>query len=162
MTSVDLFDGQSCCGPSSDAEQAARAVARFVADAGWLKARGVAVRRLSLSSDPGEFLRSQAITELLTMGGMGALPALVVDGELKCSGRYPDRAELADWCGLADADAGALGALGALGAPEANPSTDAADGCCTPVPVPVVLSFGGGCCGPSTTSSPRNSDQSVR
>ena len=156
MTSVDLFDGQSCCGPSSDAEQAARAVARFVADAGWLKARGVAVRRLSLSSDPGEFLRSQAITELLTMGGMGALPALVVDGELKCSGRYPDRAELADWCGLVDADAGGTGGTGG------EPSTGAADGCCTPVPVPVVLSFGGGCCGPSTTSSPRNSDQSVR
>ena len=156
MTSVDLFDGQSCCGPSSDAEQAARAVVRFVADAGWLKARGVAVRRLSLSSDPGEFLRSQAITELLTMGGMGALPALVVDGELKCSGRYPDRAELADWCGLVDAGTGGTGGT------EGEPSTDAADGCCTPVPVPVVLSFGGGCCGPSTTSSPRNSDQSVR
>lgn len=153
MSSVDLFDGQSCCGPSSDAEQAARAVARFVADAGWLKARGVAVRRLSLSSDPGEFLRSQAITELLTMGGMGALPALVVDGELKCSGRYPDRAELADWCGLVDAGTGGTGG---------EPSTDAADGCRTPVPVPVVLSFGGGCCGPSTTSSPRKSDQSVR
>lgn len=102
MTSVDLFDGQSCCGSSANAEQAARAVARFVADAEWLKARGVTVRRLSLSSEPGEFLRSQLITELLTLGGMGALPAVVVDADLKCSRRYPSRAELARWCGLPD------------------------------------------------------------
>lgn len=107
MTSVDLFDGQSCCGPSANAEQASRAVARFVADAEWLKARGVTVRRLSLSSDPSEFMRSELITELLVTGGMAALPAVVIDGDLKCSRRYPSRDELARWCGLPDDGAAA-------------------------------------------------------
>lgn len=101
MTSVDLFDGQSCCGPASDAGDAARAVARFVVDAQWLESRGVTVRRLSLSSEPAEFVRSQPIMDLLTTGGAGALPALVVDGQLMCSARYADRTELASWCGLA-------------------------------------------------------------
>jgi len=37
---------------------------------------------------------------------MDALPALLVDGELKCAGRYPTRAEIAGWCALTDAVGG--------------------------------------------------------
>ena len=106
MTSVDLFDGQSCCGPAANSEEAARAVAQFVSEAGWFSERGVAVRRLGLSSDIAEFTRTPVIMELLLAKGMDALPALLVDGELKCAGRYPTRAEIAGWCALTDAMGG--------------------------------------------------------
>lgn len=106
MTSVDLFDGQSCCGPAANSEEAARAVAQFVSHAAWFSEHGVAVRRLSISSDIAEFTQTPAVMELLLAKGMAGLPALVVDGELKCVGRYPTRTEIAGWCGLTDAVAG--------------------------------------------------------
>jgi len=98
MSSVVLFDGQSCCGPATDQGQVARAVAHFVADAEWLTARGVDVRRVTISSDPGAFASTQVVCDLLMTGGMNALPALVVNDELKLSGRYPTRDELTQWC----------------------------------------------------------------
>lgn len=103
MTTVDLFDGQSCCGPAANAEEAARAVSEFVVDAGWLSERGVTVRRLSVSSDATEFAQTPVVRELLLAKGMAALPALLVDGELKCTGRYPTRPEIAGWCRLVGA-----------------------------------------------------------
>lgn len=98
MTNVELFDGASCCGPVKGAGEDLGA--RFLADAAWLRESGVQVARWGLSSDPAEFTRQPAINALLTEKGTAALPALVVDGEVKVSGRYPTRAELAQWCAL--------------------------------------------------------------
>lgn len=98
MTNVELFDGASCCGPVQGAGEDLGA--RFLADAAWLTGQGVEVVRWALSSDPGEFTRQGAVNALLAQKGTAALPALVVDDEVKVSGRYPTRAELAEWCGL--------------------------------------------------------------
>ncbi len=100
MTSVDLFGGESCCGPAADDVQAKRAAARFVVDSDWLASQGITVRRVNILSDPAAFMGTPAIAELLTSKGMDALPVVMVDGQVRCSGRYPDRSELANWCGL--------------------------------------------------------------
>lgn len=114
MSTVVLFDGQSCCSPVRGRDESAQAVAQFVADAQWLQEQGVAARRVTISSDPEEFAGTPAVAELISAQGMNALPALTVDGKLVVSGRYPARAELAQWCGLGasekvaqDAQAGA-------------------------------------------------------
>lgn len=102
MTTVELFDGASCCGPVRGAGD--DLTARFVADAAWLGGHGVTVSRWVLSSDPGEFTRQAAVNALLAESGTAALPVLVVDDQVKVTGRYPSRDELAEWCGLVAAD----------------------------------------------------------
>lgn len=102
MTTVELFDGQSCCGPAGDAEETAWAVAQFVADADWLATHDVVVARLTLSSEPVAFATNPDVAGLLQREGVKGLPALAVDGHVVLSGRYPTRGELAELCGLDD------------------------------------------------------------
>jgi hypothetical protein len=60
------------------------------------------------------------VRQLLQEQGAQALPAILIDGELKSSGRYPDRAELARWAGVS-----AISAISVTTAPALN-------ACCTP------------------------------
>ncbi len=94
---VEVFDPPMCCstgvcGPSVDP-----ALAEFAADLAWLTEQGVAVARHNLSQEPGAFAEQAAVRELLAERGDEALPAVLVDGELASSGRYPARDELAAW-----------------------------------------------------------------
>ena len=97
MATVEVFDPPMCCstgvcGPSVDP-----ALAAFAADLGWLSEQGVVVERHNLSQEPKAFADEDLVRELLAERGDEALPAVVVDGALRSSGRYPSRAELAAW-----------------------------------------------------------------
>jgi AhpD family alkylhydroperoxidase len=119
---VEVFDPPLCCstgvcGPSVDP-----ALAEFAADLAWLAELGVAVARHNLSQEPGAFAEQAVVRELLAERGNEGLPAVLVDGELASSGRYPARDELAAWAlrtagGALDAVTTELVAIGAaLGA----------------------------------------------
>ncbi|WP_208028461.1 arsenite efflux transporter metallochaperone ArsD [Rhabdothermincola sediminis] len=100
MTVIEVFDPAMCCstgvcGPSPDP-----VLATFTADLDWLAARGVEVRRFNLSQEPGAFVQRPAVQHLLTRDGEQALPIVVLDGEVRSSGRYPSRGELAGWAGV--------------------------------------------------------------
>lgn len=88
------------CGPSVDP-----LLARFAADLDWLKSQGVSVQRFNLSRQPGAFADDAAVTAALQANGAAGLPVVKVDGELKCSGAYPTRAELAAWAHVAVSEA---------------------------------------------------------
>lgn len=95
--SVEVFDPPMCCstgvcGPSVDP-----ALATFAADLTWLGEQGVKVVRHNLSQEPKSFAESEIIRQLLAEQGNDALPAVVVEGQLKSSGRYPTRNELREW-----------------------------------------------------------------
>ena len=97
MATVEVFDPPMCCstgvcGPSVDP-----ALATFAADLGWLAEQGVLVERHNLSQEPKAFADSDLVRGLLAEHGEKALPAVVVDGALRSSGRYPSRAELTAW-----------------------------------------------------------------
>jgi len=97
MTRVEVFDPPMCCstgvcGPSVDP-----ALASFAADLQWAAGQGADVTRYNLAQQPGPFAGQPAIRTLLAERGDGALPVVVVDGEVRSSGRYPARAELAAW-----------------------------------------------------------------
>lgn len=97
MTTVEVFDPPMCCstgvcGPSVDP-----ALATFASDLSWLADQGTSVERHNLSQEPGAFAESDLVRELLAERGDEALPAVVVDGELRSSGRIPTRTELAGW-----------------------------------------------------------------
>jgi hypothetical protein len=101
MTSIRVFDPAMCCstgicGPSVDPE-----LVRFAADLDWLKTQGVSVERFNLSQQPGPFVDDATVKAALEAKGEMALPLVKVDGEIKSSGVYPTREELASWAGIA-------------------------------------------------------------
>ena len=100
MTSVEVFDPAMCCstgvcGPSVDP-----ALVRFAADLEWLAGQGVGVARATLSQEPERFVACAPVHEAGNAQGEEALPAVLVDGQLRSTGRYPGRAELAGWAGV--------------------------------------------------------------
>ncbi|MDA8360178.1 MAG: arsenite efflux transporter metallochaperone ArsD [Actinomycetota bacterium] len=156
-TTIEVFDPPMCCstgvcGPSVDP-----ALATFAADLGWLADQGVVVERHNLSQEPKAFADSSLVRELLAEHGDEALPAVVVDGALRSSGRYPSRSELATWTlpegGTVMEDIDTLTAPSAAGGAD---DADTARGCCSGDPAESEIRFarvgadgepGSGCCG---------------
>jgi AhpD family alkylhydroperoxidase len=102
MSEVQVFDPAMCCstgvcGPSPDVD-----LVRFAVDADWLRASGVEVTRFTISQEPGRFAENPAVRALLETSGESALPIVIVDDEVRSSGRYPERDELAEWTGVGD------------------------------------------------------------
>ncbi len=104
MSVIEVFDPPMCCstgvcGPSVDP-----ALATFAGDLDALAARGITVQRHNLSQEPVAFVQEPLISDLLATSGDAALPAVVVNGELRASGRYPSIDELTSWAATAPAD----------------------------------------------------------
>jgi len=100
MTVVHVFDPAMCCstgicGPSVDPQ-----LTRFAADLNWLHRQGVTVARFNLAQQPAAFVGDAEVKEALEAKGEAGLPLVKVNGEVKCSGTYPTRAELAAWAGV--------------------------------------------------------------
>jgi arsenite methyltransferase len=92
---VELFEPAMCCqsgvcGPSVDQQ-----LIDVREDLRWAKSQGAEVSRHNLSSDPDAFVANPKVTGLMQAFGEGALPVLVVDGDIAIHGRYPSRDELA-------------------------------------------------------------------
>jgi len=101
MSTIRVFDPAMCCstgicGPAIDPQ-----LARFAADLGWLKRQGVSVERFNLSQQPAAFAEDAAVKAALESRGEASLPLVEVDGDVKSSGMYPSRHELAAWAGVA-------------------------------------------------------------
>lgn len=98
---VRVFDPAMCCstgicGPSVDPQ-----LVRFAADLDWLKSHGTSVERFNLAQQPAAFAQSAVVKEALQAKGDQALPLVMVDGQVKSTGTYPSREQLADWAGVA-------------------------------------------------------------
>jgi len=101
MPTIQVFDPALCCATGVCGLDIDPALVAFAADIDWLKSQGVTVTRLNLGQQPQAFADHAQIRQLLQAQGDKALPGVLVDGELKSSGRYPSRDELARWTGLA-------------------------------------------------------------
>ena len=131
MFAIRVFDPAMCCssgvcGPFVDPR-----LARFAADLDWLKSRGASVERFNLSQQPAAFADDAAVKSALEAKGEGGLPLVKVNGEVKSSGVYPSRHELAAWAGVS-----------AL-VPEPNPKSA---GCCGPATATASPQKKSGCC----------------
>jgi hypothetical protein len=142
MTTVRVFDPAMCCstgicGPSIDPQ-----LARFAADLDWLRSQGVSVERFNLAQQPAAFAGDAAVKAALEARGEAGLPLVKVNDEVRSSGLYPSRDELAAWSGVA-------GAAPALRA-------EAPAGCCGPAKTEesAPAARPGGCCGPKVAASP--------
>lgn len=94
MAVVSVYDPAMCCptgvcGPSVDPE-----LNRISGDLRWLESRGAKVERFNLAQQPDAFVANPRVTGLIQAFGDGALPAVLVNGEVTAHGRYPSREEL--------------------------------------------------------------------
>jgi len=95
MTDITVYDPAMCCSTGICGAEVDQNLVTFAADLDWLKSSGVSVKRINLSQEPAEFAVNAVVKTVLENDGVGGLPVILVNGNLKSSGRYPDRAELA-------------------------------------------------------------------
>ncbi len=153
MTAIRVFDPAMCCstgicGPSVDPN-----LVQFAADLDWLKTQGVSVERFNLAQQPAAFAADAAVKAALETKGEAGLPLVKVDGEVKSSGLFPSRDELAAWAGLGAKANAILDAKpkvgGCCGSAKAVEVESAA------MPTESTVEKPGGCCGPSTAAKPK-------
>ncbi len=100
MTEIRVYDPPMCCstgicGPSVDPK-----LARFAADLDWLKGQGISVERFNLAQQPAAFVADPTVVAALEAKGESSLPLVKVNGEVKSTGVFPSRDELAVWAGV--------------------------------------------------------------
>lgn len=128
MTSIEIFDPALCCSSGVCGVEVDQKLVDFAADVDWAKKSGAQIARFNLSQQPMVFAERAVVKGMLERTGEDALPLTLVDGEVALAGRYPTRADLARWAGIAQAPAPAP--VGMAGA------SSAASNCCS----------GGKCC----------------
>ncbi|MDP4032241.1 MAG: arsenite efflux transporter metallochaperone ArsD [Pseudorhodobacter sp.] len=101
MTTITVYDPAMCCSTGICGTDVDQRLVDLAADLDWLKAQGVSVRRINLSQEPMEFVTNPEIKALMDASDGADLPAIMVGDKVVSTARYPARAELANWAGLA-------------------------------------------------------------
>lgn len=155
---IEVFDPAMCCstgvcGPSVDPS-----LARFAADLEWLTSAGATVRRFNLGQEPVAFAENERVRALLTVQGEAALPVIFADGELRATGRFPTREELAAWASVEvpalPVDQLSVNDRDLIGSATDEPSLEMASeapstSCCAPSETSPAESDASSCCAPS-------------
>ena len=102
MKTIQIFDPALCCSTGVCGVEADQALVSFAADVDWAKQNGAKIERFNLAREPMAFAENGTVKSFLERSGQEALPVILVDGDIALAGRYPNRAELARWAGVAD------------------------------------------------------------
>ena len=102
MKSIEIFDPALCCSTGVCGVDIDQALVTFSADADWAKQNGARIDRFNLAKQPLVFAENKVVRGFLERSGQEGLPLILVDGEVALTGRYPNRAELARWAGIAE------------------------------------------------------------
>ena len=103
MKAIQVFDPALCCSTGVCGVDVDQALVSFAADVDWAKQSGARIERFNLAQEPLAFADNRTVKSFLERSGQEGLPLILVDGEVAMAGRYPNRAELARWAGLAEA-----------------------------------------------------------
>jgi hypothetical protein len=101
MANIQIFDPALCCSTGVCGVDVDQQLVSFSADVDWAKQSGAQIERFNLAQQPMAFAENPAVKAFLERSGAEALPLILVDGEVALAGRYPNRAELARWAGIA-------------------------------------------------------------
>lgn len=104
MKKLRVFDPALCCSTGVCGVEVDQALVRFSADVAWANTQGAQIERFNLAQQPMAFAEDPTVKGFLERSGHQALPLILVDGEVALAGRYPNRAELARWAGIALAE----------------------------------------------------------
>lgn len=127
MTTIQIFDPALCCSSGVCGTDVDQNLVNFSADADWARQNGAQLERFNLAQQPMAFAENAPVKAFLERAGQEALPLTLVDGQVVLAGRYPSRADLARWAGLA---------VPAAAKAEKAEQAEKAGNCCS-----------GGCCG---------------
>ena len=98
---IKVFDPAMCCSTGVCGADVDQALVSFSADVDWAKQNGAQIERFNLAQQPMTFANNPVVKGFLERSGQEALPLILVNGEVALAGRYPQRAELARWLGIA-------------------------------------------------------------
>ena len=101
MKTIHIFEPALCCSTGVCGVDIDQALLNFAADVEWASNQGASITRHNLASDPMAFVNNVAAKNFLERSGHEALPLVLIDNDVALAGRYPLRAELARWAGLA-------------------------------------------------------------
>ena len=101
MNKIQVFDPAMCCSSGVCGVDVDQALVAFSADVDWARKNGVHIERFNLSSQPMLFADNPVVQSFLVRSGAEALPLILVNDEIALAGRYPDRAEISRWAGIA-------------------------------------------------------------
>lgn len=101
MANIQIYDPALCCSTGVCGVDVDQQLVTFAADLDWAKQNGATIERFNLGQQPMAFADNAVVKGFLERSGAEALPLILVDGEVALAGRYPNRAELARWAGIA-------------------------------------------------------------
>lgn len=101
MTSIQVFDPAMCCNTGVCGVDVDQQLVNFSADIDWAKSEGISIERFNLAQQPMAFAENAMVKGFLERSGADALPVILVKGEIALAGRYPTRAEITRWAGIA-------------------------------------------------------------
>jgi hypothetical protein len=104
MKIIQVFDPALCCSTGVCGVDVDQQLVDFSADVDWARQNGAQIERFNLAQQPLAFAENLVAKGFLERSGAEALPLILVDGEVALAGRYPIRAELARWAGIAQAE----------------------------------------------------------
>lgn len=129
MPKLSVYDPPMCCstgvcGPDGDDK-----LAQFASALDWVRKSGTEVERFDLGHQPGAFATNAFVKGILEKDGMGALPLVLLDGNVLSKGEYPSRDAIGAKLGLNPA-AGTAQSKSACCTPAPAKSAPASTGCC--------------------------------
>ena len=100
MKKMKIFEPAMCCPTGLCDVSVDPELLRISTVLDTLKKQGVNVERFNLSSAPREFITNRVVNAYINAKGPEGLPAVMVDGELVITGRYPTNEEFTELLGL--------------------------------------------------------------
>lgn len=107
MSKIQVFDPALCCSTGVCGTEVDQTLVDFSADVDWLKRAGGQIERFNLAQQPMAFVENATAKSYLERSG--ALPLILVDGEIVLAGRYPTRTELARFASVPESADDATG-----------------------------------------------------
>lgn len=93
MKKMQIFEPAMCCSTGLCGVGIDPELLRISTVLNSLKKNGIVVERYNLTNAPMEFVNNQAVNRLINGKGVEKLPAIVLDGEIIITGRYPTNEE---------------------------------------------------------------------
>lgn len=95
MKKMQIFEPAMCCSTGLCGVGVDTELLRITTVLNSLKKNGIEVDRFNLTNAPMEFVNNKTVNDLLNTKGVDKLPAIVLDGEILITGRYPSNEEFA-------------------------------------------------------------------